>query len=175
MKWAIPATLGTVLALGAIGPTIASDPPGGSDDRAATPKVRDLHWLAGHWRGTVDGGTWEASYTSPEGGVVVSANKELRDGKVVMIEFERFAKVAGKLTLIPYPFGKESEVAFTAERVDREARRAVFANPDHDFPQRITYHQTDPDRLHVKITGSRRGAPVTITLDLRRVRGADDD
>jgi hypothetical protein len=92
-----------------------------------------------------------------------------------MIEFERFAKVAGRLTLTPYPFGKESEVSFTAERVDREARRAVFANPDHDFPQRITYHQTDPDRLHVKITGSRRGAPVTITLDLRRVRGADDD
>lgn len=131
-------------------------------------EINDLAWLAGAWAGTIDGGTWEAVYSTPAGGEIVSANKELRDGRVTMIEFEHFRTVEDKLVLTPFPFGKRSSASFTLSALDRTAKRAVFSNPAHDFPREITYHRADEDRLVITVTGEQDGKSTTLTLDLRR-------
>jgi len=131
----------------------------------------DLTWLAGHWKGPTDnGGEWEASYSSPTGGEIVSANKELRGGRVVMVEFEHFRRVDGKLVLVPFPYGKQSSASFPLSALDREARKATFTNMEHDFPQEIVYHRAADDRLLIHVSGVQRGQPLKLTLDLARQR-----
>jgi hypothetical protein len=133
--------------------------------------VADIAWLAGQWKGTIDGGTWESSYTTAEGGIMLSASKEFRGDRVVTIEFECFRVIEGKLTLIPYPFGKQSETVFPIKEIDKDARKVVFANPEHDFPRELTYHRSADDRLQIKLTGEQRGKAIEINLDLRKSNG----
>jgi hypothetical protein len=132
------------------------------------PTIESLGFLAGSWSGTTGDRQWEACYTTPAGGEILSVNKEMRDGSVVMIEFERFRVVDGNVVMTPYPFGKMAAVSFTLTRHDPQARLAEFANPQHDFPQRLVYHRVADDRLRIDIFGEQRGNPVSQRIDLRR-------
>lgn len=132
--------------------------------------LRALEWLAGSWFGTIDGGQWEACYSTAEGGEIISANKEIRGGRVVMIEFERFTVDGDKIIMTPYPNGKRSNVSFTLVEHDVAKRKAVFTNPEHDFPSKIVYHRVADDNLTCEITGQPASAskPMVLRLNLKR-------
>ncbi len=135
-----------------------------ADDAA---RLEDLAFLAGEWRGTDGSSTWASWYSSPEGGQVLGASKELRGGRVVMIDFEQFYLDGGKLAMTPYPFGNRS-VAFTLSDFSRSQKRAVFANETHDFPQRFTYHRSADDRLDITLEGDMGSGPMTVEIALTR-------
>jgi len=61
---------------------------------------------------------------------------------------------AGGVVLHASPGGRFPTTEFAL--VDLDDQRAVFSNPDHDFPQRITY-QRDGNRLHAEIEGAEDG------------------
>jgi hypothetical protein len=69
----------------------------------------------------------------------------------------------GVLRVTPYPNGKMS-ATFTLVEYDPAAKKAVFANPEHDYPKRITYQRTADDRLLFVVAGTaeetKAGAPV---------------
>ena len=136
--------------------------------------VEDLAWLAGGWKGKVGENDYETVYTPATGGVILGASKELKDGRVVVFDFERIAAVKGKVTLTPWPFGKKS-VSFPLASYDAKARTAVFENLEHDFPQTFAYRLTARDRLQIRLTGTMRGQARTCTIELtrRKVSAAD--
>lgn len=130
-----------------------------------TARLEDLSWLAGSWSGEVKGsapGTrFETHYTTPQGGVILSSSKAFgQDGKLRWFELERFEARDGVLQVTPYPNGKAS-VSFTLVEYDPAAKKAVFANPQHDYPKRITYQRVADDRLLFVVEGGvGEGAPV---------------
>lgn len=130
----------------------------------------DLTWLAGHWRGTLpNGATFETHYTDAEGGMIVSVSKEVKKGRVVAFELETFFEKDGHLIYQPYPYGKKSEHAFPLISYDAAAKRAVFENKEHDFPQTFTFEQPAPDRLVITLSGpGKSGQRKDIIYDLRR-------
>jgi hypothetical protein len=133
--------------------------------------VSDLAWLEGVWRGKVGGRDFEARYTSPEGDVVLSTSKYIAKGKAAGIEFERFEEKDGHVVLTPYPDGKESPATFRLTDFDQKTRRAVFENPKHDFPTRISYQRVAEDRLTILVSGpGKDGKESVIRYELRRVR-----
>lgn len=151
-----PATIAVVVLSLALAP---SPPP-------LTPaqQVASLDWLAGRWQGD----TWDGTYSSPEGGVVLAFSKEYReDGQAGFFEYERILVVDGRVVLIPSPFGRES-VPFPLVELDVSARRARFENPDHDFPRSITYQRTSALTLVFTLEGEEDGHPVSTTVRLRR-------
>lgn len=155
----------------AVGSALAEDeapakPKPKPDPQAA---VKSLAWLAGTWTGSIGPGTWEAVYTTASGGEVMSTNKELRDGKVVSFEFERFFVKGTNVVMTPYVKGI-NKVAFTLTENDPAARRAIFENPAHDFPQRIDYHRRDDDLLVIGVTAERGGKQVGFQLKLNRAK-----
>ena len=119
---------------------------------AYSPAISDLSWLEGVWRGRVGSRDFEARYTSSEGGLVLSASKYTANGNAVGFEFERFEKKNGSWVLTPYPDGKSS-VSFRLSDHDPTARRAVFENPAHDFPTRISYQRVADDSLTILVSG----------------------
>jgi len=129
------------------------------------PRIEDLGFLAGEWTGTDGTSTWESWYSTPSGGQILGASKELRGDRVVMIDFEQFQLDDGQLRLTPYPFGNRS-VTFTLTDFSAEERRAVFANPEHDFPQRFTYRRAAEDRLVIELEGDMGGGPVKLVIEL---------
>ena len=125
----------------------------------------DMSWITGTWRGDFSGRPFEATYTTASGHRILSANKQFADdGGTEFFEFEDFRIVDDRVVLTPYPAGSRS-VSFVLEDYDFEQDRAVFANPEHDWPQRFVYGLVDGD-LHIEVAGPGRTAHVR----LERVR-----
>jgi hypothetical protein len=138
---------------------------------AYPPTISDLPWLEGVWRGRVGSRDFEARYTGPEGGVVLSASKYIAQGKAAGFEFERFEEKDGHVVLTPYPEGKESPATFRLTDFDQKTRRAVFENPEHDFPTKISYQRVAEDSLTILVSGpGKDGKKKVIRYELRRVR-----
>lgn len=136
---------------------------------AAHPSISDLAWLEGTWRGRIGARDFETRYTGPEGGVVLSASKYSTNGKPAGFEFERFEEKNGHVVLIPYPDGKESPATFRLTDFDQKTRRAVFENPKHDFPTKISYQRVAEDSLTILVSGPGKGGKESvIRYELRR-------
>jgi len=105
-------------------------------------------WMAGAWT-LSDGERWtEEFWTHPRGGLMIGASREgqgetLRTWEAIRI----LRKPDGTLAYIPMP-GGGAPVEFALVR--QEAQSIEFANPAHDFPQRIRYWR-EGDRLHAEI------------------------
>lgn len=132
------------------------------------PRIADLSWLEGNWAGSDGSSDWESVYTGGRGNVIVGASKELKGERCIMMDFEHFYERAGELRMRPFPFGKPS-VEFTLNSDRGEARRAVFENPEHDFPNTFVYHRVADDRLKITLVGDMGDGEVEFTLDLKRV------
>lgn len=121
---------------------------------ADSPAVARLDWLAGHWAGTTDGVFSEEHWSSPAGGGMVGMHKDVRDGRMSAFEFLRIVSRGDSTCYVASPNGAPP-TTFCLEELGE--RRVVFANPAHDFPQRILYWIGDDDRLHARIEGDVRG------------------
>jgi hypothetical protein len=134
-----------------------------ASEPATNTELGGLSWLAGSWRSD----TLLAHYSSPEGNLILSMSKHLDGGQAVFFEFERFQMNEGRVVYTPYPGGRQSSDTFPMVEHDPAARRAVFENPAHDFPQRFIFHRRDDDRLVITTTDMDNERQ--IVFDLRRV------
>lgn len=101
-----------------------------------------VEFMAGCWEGTFGGGrgTIEEHYTSPSHNLMLGTTRYLQDGATVSYEFTEIVADADGVRLVPHPSGQAS-VSF---RLTRSAPNlAVFENPEHDFPQMITYELSE--------------------------------
>ncbi|HET6796483.1 MAG TPA: DUF6265 family protein [Gemmatimonadales bacterium] len=147
--------------------TVPSYPPTGLP---APPSIQDLQWLEGTWRGEIGDRQFEARYTSAEGGQLLSASKYTKDGQPAGFEFERFEEQGDTLVLTPFPEGKSS-VTFKLSELDSKNRRAVFENPAHDFPTRISYQRVADNKLLILVSGpGEDGNEQVLTYALDRKR-----
>lgn len=126
-----------------------------------------LAWLSGCWAAqNAEEGSIEY-WSSPAGGVMLGASKTVKDGKTVAHEFIQIRALdSGKLAYVAKPSG-QAEATFTLASVsDREF---VFENPQHDFPQRISYRLVRPGELLARIEGTHSGKQRTIDYPMRKV------
>ncbi|MBD3403183.1 hypothetical protein GF420_09835 [candidate division GN15 bacterium] len=161
----------TLVVLGAAGTTLfvispmAQQATGFSGPRGVT----GLHWLEGTWRGTLGDNIFEARYSSPEGGQVLGMSKEFLPNRPAYIEFERFHAIEGEVVVTPYPAGRQS-VNFALTSHDPETRRAVFENPEHDFPTKLVYHRIESDSLVIEVSGpDSTGAIMAFSANLKKI------
>jgi hypothetical protein len=123
----VSAAIGLVLGLTtALGAAAESAPPR---------SLADLSWMAGSWASSEGGRTSEEHWTRPAGGLMLGLHRDV-GGARTAFEYLRIEESAGKITYLASPQGRP---ATPFDLVESAAQRAVFANPQHDFPQRILY------------------------------------
>ncbi len=93
-------------------------------------------------------------------------SRTLRQGRTTHYEFLRLTlNRDGRMDFIAQP-SNQPEARFRL--IALENKRAVFENPTHDFPTRIVYELTEPNRLHVRIAGTLNGKAKNIEYPFRR-------
>ena len=124
-------------------------------------QIADLAWLEGHWAGTDGPLQMEEIWTSAAGGALVGLHKDVAhprrrgaDG-VVRVPADRSGRGRGRLRR-----AARRPAADPVRAVESGPRRVVFANPAHDFPQRILYWLDDAGALHARIEGPKDGKTV---------------
>ena len=124
-------------------------------------QIADLAWLEGHWAGTDGPLQMEEIWTSAAGGALVGLHKDVstRGGAARMVSFEflRIETRRGRHRL-RRAAGRPAADPVRARRGG--PRRVVFANPAHDFPQRILYWLDDAGALHARVEGPKEGRTV---------------
>ncbi len=129
--------------------------------------VAALAWLAGSWQGTAGGVEMEELWLPSKGGAMVGLHRDVAGGRMVSFEFLRIESDADGLVYLASPRGRPA----TPFRLVESAKgRVVFANPQHDFPQRILYWLADDGLLHARIEGEQRGKPANEEWAWRRVQ-----
>lgn len=102
--------------------------------------ISDMVWLSGDWTGTRGRSSIEERWGPPKGGALLGVSRTVRAGKMRGFEFLRIMERDGGLVYYAQPGGRKA-TEFVLTKL--EGKRAVFDNPRHDYPQRITYEITD--------------------------------
>jgi len=127
--------------------------------------VNELRWLTGCW--ALDGqehGSGE-NWMPPAGGSMIGVSRVVSNGETVAFEYLRVQTDDAGIALIASPSGQTTT---RFELVQLSEREVVFENPDHDFPQRITYRLEGDNRLFANISGNINGVSRTVDFPMTR-------
>jgi hypothetical protein len=99
-------------------------------------------FLSGCWEQRGDDGRWtEECWTDTRGGLMIGSGRDGKGDKVRHWEWMRIERGAnGSLTFYGSPKGA-APVGFKATEGDDKS--ITFANPNHDYPQRVRYVATE--------------------------------
>lgn len=120
--------------------------PGVESPRAT---VDQLAWLVGVWQPRSGTGATEI-WSRPEHGSLRGFSLTQKAGVVEEFELLAIESAGRSVVYLARPNGRIPSAAFAL--VELEGMRAVFANPAHDFPQRIGYERAG-DELSAWIEG----------------------
>jgi hypothetical protein len=134
---------------------------------AAAGDVTALGWMAGCWAPEKgDAGSVE-HWLAPAGGTMLGVSRTVKNGDTVEFEFMQLrVNTEGKLVFIALPSGQK-QTTFVAVSVGKES--VTFENPQHDFPQKVSYRLESANRLVGRIEGNRGGTLRGIDFPMRRV------
>lgn len=148
-------SISLALYLGAFGATSASS----STQDAASTKTTSadlsaLAWIAGHWSGVQGGLEMEELWLEPKGNTMLGLHRDVGGGRTRSFEYLRIVAAPDGITYWASPGGRPATPFRLKELRDKHV---VFENPDHDFPQRISYWLTPEGMLHARIEGTMNG------------------
>ena len=129
-------------------------------------RVEQVGWLAGCWETGSPQRLIQEQWTTPRGQTMLGMGRTVRDGRTTEHEFVLLFVKNGRLAYEAHPSQQPSAVFLSKEATET---RAVFENPDHDFPQRVGYERQGPDGLLAWIEGSQNGRPKRMEFPYRRV------
>ena len=124
-------------------------------DATDTTAIESLAWLAGHWTRAANGVSNEELWLPADAGIMLGLSRSVSADATLSYEQLRIEERADGVYYIATPAGLEPT---EFRLVESDVRRAVFQNPQHDFPQRIFYRR-DGNTLHAAIDGKRNGRP----------------
>lgn len=134
---------------------------------AAGQDLASLSWLSGCW--AAEGGEPGSveHWLPPAGGTMLGLSRTVSKGKTVEHEFLQIrANAEGRLIYIALPSGQK-ETTFTLSGAAEGT--VTFENPQHDFPQRVSYRLLPGHRLAARIEGLRNGVLRGIDFPMKRV------
>ena len=135
--------------------------------RALGAEIDQLAWVSGCWAAqNAEEGSIEY-WSSPAGGMMLGASKTVKGGKTVAYEFIQIRVLDnGRLAYVAKPSG-QTEATFPL--VSLTTNEFAFENPEHDFPQRISYRLVKPGELLARIEGTRNGKARAIDYPMKKV------
>jgi len=132
--------------------------------------ITHAKWLIGSWKNqsakTVDIETWKKLNDS----TFIGRSYSLTGADTVSSEHIQLEQHKGKLYYIPMVKNQNGGKAVTFTLTSSNNKHLVFENPEHDFPQKITYTQITNDSLVAEISGTRKGRQKAIQFPMKRVR-----
>lgn len=134
---------------------------------AAERDITALAWIAGCWAPEQGEPGSVEHWLPPAGGTMLGVSRTVKNGQTREFEFMQLrVNAEGKLVFVALPSGQK-EATFVASSVGADS--VTFENPQHDFPQKVSYRLESAGRLIGRIEGTRGGTLRGIDFPMRRV------
>jgi hypothetical protein len=135
--------------------------------QATVTDLTGLAWMAGTWSGVQGGVEMEELWQAPKGNTMLGLHRDVAGGRTVSFEFLRIEAKSDGISYWASPGGRP---ATQFRLIELKAKRVVFENAKHDFPQRISYWLSNDGALHARIEGTMNGKPASEEWTWRRTR-----
>lgn len=147
----------------------STDASGSGRSEKSQKRLRELEWLIGRWENHSNKGNLSEIWERENDSVLIGVSYYVIGRDTVFREKIRLEATEGKVYYKPEVDGQNEgkPVTFTLSRTND--MKWVFENPEHDFPQIITYsHQNDS--LVAVISGVQNGQSRSEVFAMKRVR-----
>ena len=127
-------------------------------ERSGKTGVDKLSWMSGVWSGRQGHDRTEERWSPPKAGVMLGTNLTVSGSSAKAYEFLRIAADdKGRVIYWSSPQGRQ---AVPFELVAAAPNEAVFENPKHDYPTRISYRR-EGNRMAATISGPGGSSPMS--------------
>ena len=132
--------------------------------------VASLAWLDGCWIGNVNQREFREQWAPLRGGLLLGLSSTVYQGKTSSFEFLRIESRPDGVFYVALPSG-QNETPFKLVSAVVEDKDAIFtfANPEHDFPQRIIYRRGTEGWLYATVEGKYKGEDQKVIYPMRRI------
>lgn len=171
--------VGLAAPAGAQAPAPPSSPPADSRPEAkpTAPAVADgpgplaqLAWFGGCWRGSVNQREFREQWMPLRGNLLVGASHTVMEGKTQAYEYLRIEARDDGVYYVATPSDqKEAAFKLIDVKAEPDGTSYTFANPAHDFPQRIVYRRGTEGWLYATVEGKVGGRDRQVTYPMRRI------
>lgn len=131
-------------------------------------QLEKMNWLLGSWGHTSKEGTLAENWVKANDSVYKGESFFIIGKDTVFAEYVDLAETNGKLIYSASAKGQNNEKPVPFTMTSGDDKTTVFENPEHDFPNKITYNRVNNDSLVATISGMQKGKPATETFAMKR-------
>ena len=126
-------------------------------------------WLLDTWESQTSRGSVYEVWTKEGKQELVAKSYKLNGTDTILLETVQIVKENGQLYYIPTVSTQNEGKPVRFSLVEMTKTTFTFENPEHDFPQTISYRKIGKDSLIAEIAGTRKGKESRRRFPMRRV------
>lgn len=132
--------------------------------------IDKIKWLMGTWENKSSRGSIYETWTKVSATEMNGKSYALKDLDTIFFETIKLVQEPEGLFYIPTVKNQNDmlPVIFTLKSISES--EMIFENPDHDFPQMISYSLIEPDSLVAEISGIKNGNLRKQQFPMKRIR-----
>ncbi|NCD68827.1 DUF6265 family protein [Mucilaginibacter agri] len=131
--------------------------------------IRKADWLVGTWENKTTKGSVFETWTKVSDDELRSKSYMLKGKDTVMFETVRLTEEHDQLFYIPTVPNQNGGLPVRFKLKSLSDSQMIFENPEHDFPQVITYTKVNQDSLVAEISGMLKGQMNKRSYPMRRI------
>jgi Domain of unknown function (DUF6265) len=132
--------------------------------------IKKAEWLIGTWENKTARGSIYETWNKEGDNEFSGMSYIIKENDTVVFENIRLVQEQNALVYIPAVKSQNDAmpVRFASKTISET--QMVFENPEHDFPQVISYTKIGSDSLVAEISGTKNGQERKRTFPMKRVR-----
>jgi hypothetical protein len=132
--------------------------------------IQKTEWLIGNWENRTPKGTFYESWNKTNDNELSGKSYIIKENDTVVFETIQLLREQERLFYIPIVSDQNNKqpIRFAATMISEN--RLVFENPQHDFPQIISYTKISADSLVAQISGIKNGKERRQIFPMKRVK-----
>ncbi len=124
---------------------------------ALVSQLDQASWLIGTWENKTSRGSMYETWRRVDEKALAGRSYMLREKDTIVFENVQLVQEAAGVVYIPTVEGQNNGQPVRFPLTKLTATELVFENPEHDFPQVITYTKIHEDSLVASIAGTKNG------------------
>ncbi|WP_410220678.1 DUF6265 family protein [Pedobacter sp.] len=137
---------------------------------SAQSQIKKAEWLTGTWENKTSRGNLYEEWKKISNHEFIGKSYMLKEKDTIVFETLRLAVEGNNLFYIPTVKNQNDGKPIKFALKTLSDTQLVFENPQHDFPQVITYTKIKPDSLVAEISGTRNGQHRKQVFPMRKVK-----
>ncbi|MEJ5995557.1 DUF6265 family protein [Pedobacter sp. Du54] len=127
-------------------------------------------WLIGTWENKTARGSIYETWVKKSDDEFLGKSYMKKENDTLVLEHIRLVKEANQLFYIPAVKNQNEGLPIRFGLKISSDTQLVFENPEHDFPQIISYTRINRDSLIAEISGTKNGQPRKQTFPMKKLR-----